>query len=528
MLDPDPLSIDQAALMVHMRHRPNLFTIFENSAALLSDYDTNVYSHQSDFTQMAYNSMEDLFHFAPQSSLDSPLIQQNQLLYTFSSSISPRFQFELDPSRRGNSRWLSYLPTLSGSNALLDNSIRSCTLAHLGRLHHSAQMMQESRNYYGKALRLLNNDLQDVDRGMSSETLSATILLSFYEMFASDSDNSWIRHAGGAGTLMRMRGPERHRTGFDREIYLSYRHALIVQAFESQSPCFLDAPEWRQLAKDIHEDIGNSGVASHQWELFDVAEEFFTELLPLPAVTQDARNIAETVIKTGSDYAQVVKELVDRVRGHRQNIKTLYARLRRALKNVGHEPTSHRTDDPLFPIRYNYVNIFIGAIHTAYWTVLIILNMVLMELDRRNPSATAMYRMENHEAAQNCCRSAAYMMTSSFLGPFYLTFALRISLFAFEDDAQRAWVMQRLADLGKSRLSMASDMRAGPAGQGRHPNSGMRRVRESIELAYGGMQEEVDAIDASVSIFGLQDVALTRRTPPSGLEGFGPKRPEFG
>ena len=61
-------------------------------------------------------------------------------------------------------------------------------------------MMQESRNYYGKALRLLNNDLQDVDKGMSSETLSATILLSFYEMFASDSDDSWIRHAGGAGT----------------------------------------------------------------------------------------------------------------------------------------------------------------------------------------------------------------------------------------------------------------------------------------------------------------------------------------
>ena len=259
-----------------------------------------------------------------------------------------------------------------------------------------------------------------------------------------------------------MRGPERHRTGFDREIYLSYRHALIVQAFQAQSPCFLDAPEWRQLSKDIHEDICNSGVVSDKWELFNVSEAFFTELLPLPELTQDARNLAETVKKSGSDYAKVVKELADRVRGHRQNIKTLYARLREALKNVGHEPTSHRTEDPIFPIRYEYVNVFIGALYTGYWTVLIMLNMILMELDRRNPSTTAMYRMENREAAQNSCRSAAYMMTSSFLGPFYLIFALRISLFAFEDDAQRTWVMQRLADLGKSRLSMANDMRAGP------------------------------------------------------------------
>ena len=113
-LDPDPLSIDQAALMVHMRQRPNLFTVFENSATLLSDHDSNVYSHQSDLTQMAHNSMEDLFHFSPQSALDSPLIQQNQLLYTFTSSISPRYQFELDPSHRGQGRWLHYLPTLSG------------------------------------------------------------------------------------------------------------------------------------------------------------------------------------------------------------------------------------------------------------------------------------------------------------------------------------------------------------------------------------------------------------------------------
>jgi hypothetical protein len=486
---PDADPIDVAALQVVVREQPDTFAMFENPELSTLDRErwpgfqnlrSSLLVESMGGSILAEESLLNFFGLKPFQYVPSPVIQQRQLLYTFTSAVCSTTTRELHPAFRNHGNWLAHLPPLSGTNPLLDSAVRACALAHLGRQNQVEHVMRESQVHYGRALRLLSSALQDTQKGMSNETLSATILLSFYEIFVSDSDQSWVRHAGGAGTLMKMRGPARHRTGFDREIFLAYRHALIIQAFEAETPCFLDEPEWRQLSREIYEDMCASGVVGDKLDLFEAAESFSQEMAPLPGLMCDARNMAQLVSTTNSDIKTVARDLLDRATKHRANLKSAHMLFRAALKRLGYEPSSRMSGDEVFPIRYDYPSVFAGGMCTGYWTVLIIVNMLLKDLD---PSSErrAMRQFENAEAAQEICRSSAWMSTSSFLGPFLLTFGLRVSLLAFEDETERRWIFEQLGMIGATRIPMAKDVPFRDA----HPDTGLPRVRNALQEGSG-------------------------------------------
>jgi len=110
--------------------------------------------------------------------LNNPEQNQNALITRFKDSLFPDNQ-HVDAAYKTHARWLSHLPPLTGTNPLLDASVRAVTLVHIGRLNNSEPFVMESRPYYGQALRLLNKALQDKKTGTSNETLCAVILLSF-------------------------------------------------------------------------------------------------------------------------------------------------------------------------------------------------------------------------------------------------------------------------------------------------------------------------------------------------------------
>ena len=493
--DPD----DITALQIALRERPKMLAWFENSDVFAPDRDrwseifcaraTLLPESTGDFGLTEENILQ--FLDLKRQWVPSPSLQQQQLLYTFTSSLSSTTTKELSPVLKNHGNWLAYLPPLSGTNPLLDNAVRACTLAHLGRLNNSDHVLHEAQAHYGRALRLLSAALQDTDQGMASETLSATVLLSFYEMLASDSDQSWIRHAGGASTLMKIRGPARHRWGFDREIFLAYRHALVIQCFEVQTPCFLDEPEWLELSRQIFEDMCASGVVGDKLDLFDAMHSFFVEMTPLPGLMCDARNIAGLARAKHTDSKTIANELIGRATIHRAKLKGTHMRMKEALKRLGHDPIRRISGDPVFPIRYDYTNVFTGGIWTGYWTVLIVLDTLLKELDG-SAERSAMYQAETAEAAREICRSSAWMSTSSFLGPFLLTFALRVSLLALADETQRLWILGQLAHLGATRLSMAKDLPLREPSS--HPETGMPKVRDAVNRGQAFIRHYINAV----------------------------------
>jgi len=392
--------------------------------------------------------------------LNNPQQNQNAMITHFKESLFPDDQ-SVPNAYKTHGRWLSHLPPLTGTNPLVDASVRAVTLVHIGRLNSSEPLVMESRPYYGQALRLLNKALQDKKSGTSNETLCAVILLSFYEMFASDNNDSWIRHAGGVSALMRARGPAKHRHGFDREIFLAYRYTLIIEAFQEDVPCFLAEPAWLRMSQDIHSDLKKGGVAPARLEIFDLAEEFYASMVVLPEICAHARALWQAKQK-GTPPPFNRADLIEKMTVARVSFKNTFTRFEAALKTVGVAPTlnlNHK--DPIIGIEYEFANTFVAATYTGYWTVLVVLNLCLQGLQSEDLEMVRHYQQESKGCALNICRSCAYMLTSSFLGPFFLIFGLRTGLVLFEETsgeelpAEVDWILRKLWNIGDRYMGIA-------------------------------------------------------------------------
>ena len=387
----------------------------------------------------------------------APIVEQQQMLTLFTASIAPPGQYLLHKVFRNHAGWLAHLPSLAGTHLLLDTAVRAVSLTHLGKIHHNEEMIEQSRGYYGKALRLLGDAIQDEKTGLASETLSSTILLSFYEMFASSERASWIRHAGGAATLMKMRGPARHRYGFDRAMFIAYRNAIVIQAFEVEQACFLDEPEWRKVAQQIFEDLKAEEVPGNRLEIFQLIEDFFNEMIQLPGFVRDAQKIPAKVKARGGDVKAAISRLAERASRFRNRLKSVFVNFAKALADINAAPTMKLVDDPLFSTEYEFANLATGSYYCGHWTVLIILNFVLIQL-HRDKEQQALYKQESLEHARNCCKSYRYMATSSFLGPFFVAFGLRMALLVMQGLPEEKWIINKLMDLGMNKLGMAAEM----------------------------------------------------------------------
>ncbi|KAI9712909.1 MAG: hypothetical protein M1812_006778 [Candelaria pacifica] len=101
--------------------------------------------------------------------------------------------------------------------------------------------------YYGKALRRLNDNLQDSSLFLSPANVAASFLLGIYELSAFENGSGWIRHAGGVGKLIEMRGAEFFRESPAREYFIVSRLPIISEALALRRRCFLDQEDWKTI-----------------------------------------------------------------------------------------------------------------------------------------------------------------------------------------------------------------------------------------------------------------------------------------
>ena len=123
----------------------------------------------------------------------APSSFQAQLLSSFIQTISNSDPANLVPTLHCHSTWLSSIATSASLSTTLMWSIRALSLSHLGHQVQDRNLIQNSRAMYGKALLHLNKSLQDPEEGLSTDTLSATVLLSFYEILTCTERHAWVQ-----------------------------------------------------------------------------------------------------------------------------------------------------------------------------------------------------------------------------------------------------------------------------------------------------------------------------------------------
>ncbi|KAK9244822.1 hypothetical protein V1506DRAFT_540136 [Lipomyces tetrasporus] len=79
------------------------------------------------------------------------------------------------------------------------------------------------------------------------DSITAGMILTIYEVLNSSRDSSWITLLAGANELMRMRGPEAYRTGFNNALFQSIRGMVAIHAMVVRKKTFLNDPEWKTI-----------------------------------------------------------------------------------------------------------------------------------------------------------------------------------------------------------------------------------------------------------------------------------------
>jgi hypothetical protein len=140
------------------------------------------------------------------------------------------------------------VPARLGHNAALDAAVAVLVNAHISLVQKKTALEIVSPQLYLRAIRTLQTCLEDVQQGMSSNTLCASVILSLVEVSCSPftrsspnqkvqalsgprKGNRYLAHVGGAGRLMELQGSAQFHDSFAKEMLRFSRGGVVSYSY---------------------------------------------------------------------------------------------------------------------------------------------------------------------------------------------------------------------------------------------------------------------------------------------------------
>ncbi|KAF4624353.1 hypothetical protein G7Y89_g13819 [Cudoniella acicularis] len=130
-------------------------------------------------------------------------------------------------------------------------AVKALSSIYFGRLHRQKESFDAGMISYCKALRLLGVDLKDPKAAFALPSVTNVLSLVIFEMMAS-SGGGMIQHLGGVHRLIQARGPERHQTRPELDVFETCRLGMVHNYMEKKKRCFLEEPQWQTVPWAIH------------------------------------------------------------------------------------------------------------------------------------------------------------------------------------------------------------------------------------------------------------------------------------
>ncbi|KAL6829063.1 hypothetical protein J3E69DRAFT_364691 [Trichoderma sp. SZMC 28015] len=227
---------------------------------------------------------------------------------------SPNPRLELHKSRLPQSKTLlSFIPSRYGHVTPLTCAV-DCLAARVRQITlkddgFSDDPDLEVYRLYDKALKALQEALNDIEEWKTPETLCAAELLGFFELLngRAETAHSWTQHAAGVAQLIQHQGADHFQTDFELALIAAYVGPLVHEAFLNHSTCFLAEDEWERV---IREAIG--GDTSNSTDDNNAVLSLWTHLIDGPNLF---KKITEMVLSPEpvppSDVQEAVEGLMD-------------------------------------------------------------------------------------------------------------------------------------------------------------------------------------------------------------------------
>lgn len=180
--------------------------------------------------------------------------------------------------------YFAYMPWRYGHTKCLDDAL--CCIAARVR-----QWLTDPGNpndrvllLYSRAVKSLQAALDDPAQSMQPDVLCATEVLSIYQLIDTARRDSWTLHIAGAAALIRLRGPARYETNFEKALFLAQAGPIIAEATLNASPCFLEEPVWQRVFQTVA--LGRSVFSSYT----DVFVKMWGCISAIPGLTSKTQS----------------------------------------------------------------------------------------------------------------------------------------------------------------------------------------------------------------------------------------------
>ncbi|KAE8445894.1 hypothetical protein EG329_012673 [Mollisiaceae sp. DMI_Dod_QoI] len=132
--------------------------------------------------------------------------------------------------------------------------VRALGTLFFGRAHCQQDITTMGYDLYGQALISLNTDIQDAETAWSLSVVKSAMVLELYEMIAFNPASGWLKHAGGVGRLIELRGPWRHQPPEARRLFEATRQLIALESLAKRKRCFLESSEWKTIPWALEPD----------------------------------------------------------------------------------------------------------------------------------------------------------------------------------------------------------------------------------------------------------------------------------
>ncbi|KAK9779624.1 hypothetical protein SCAR479_03690 [Seiridium cardinale] len=329
--------------------------------------------------------------------------------------------------------WISDVASRLDQSPLLETAICAFTQHLLGKVNHDELVVAQSRTPYGCALNYLQQSLNHPQKWRLPETLGASLILCFYELFAgTTTPDSWMQHAKGVTRLIQLRGSAAYVEEWEHSMLLSFRPIIIMNALFSGEDCFLADEPWQSVMRHKPGVPTNTIVGKIiSPDGLDVGDRYFQLLARLPGILRHGYALREANARQEPIDIQKALLLAEST----QQVHTGFLEWYPRLLSIEPEPTEIPSKDPasIFPHVLHYGSPWMGALYMGYWASMLILQEILIQC--RYPVD---FRETNSDLAQNILKSIENV-GHGVMGAFRCGYSLRIA-FEFVDDRQKAWI----------------------------------------------------------------------------------------
>ncbi|WPG98853.1 Hypothetical protein R9X50_00165100 [Acrodontium crateriforme] len=339
----------------------------------------------------------------------------------------------------GDKEYALAWPGLAASNdpgSLASKCLNSLAESYFGSAREDQALSRQGRQSYIACLRSINDNLGDLAKRTTVDTLMSTAILGTYEMLFLTSEHGWIKHGLGTAALLKMRGPDMSESD-SFEVFQASRFFILLTSLATCQTTFLSCHQWK----------------SQPWISRGVEKSSMDLLLDIITDVTDLRSRYHVRKKYGQDALSEDEGIFETAMGILEDLRQWRLKWQ-TLPEAQSTIISCEDDgsEKSWSARLEFSSLYAANSYCLYDAATILAIEIAMfsaKAEDLKPGDASVLFVTAREAGIEICRSIDYQLSSSIgkIGHLTVLWPLRMAFKVLKDTVDGRWLEDKIREI---------------------------------------------------------------------------------